>query len=234
MSSMIMLSSEPWHEVPQCKVAWSCDRQCTVCQQCLTSLDQFVMGQQGQTDPAAVAAAFLNACIGLSYPLELCQDVAGSIQASRQGNYGKRTGALCARLGACLLGSSSNTTTCEYAVRSMSNFTMLQDTHDLCTAEGVRGGTAVTSDFNDTLEIRPGVVACTTDDDCPIGSSCDTGSAFVSYSCGCHDGYDTCLAQGACVKTCDREDIKDLLEETAKMVKGPVLHNIGFHPWYTA
>ena len=157
--------------------------------------------------------------MSLTYPYELCQDIAASIQASRLGNFGKRTGALCARLGACLVTSPASSSSCEYVVRSMSNYTVFRSVHDQCTAEGVRGGTAVPSDLNNTLQIRPGVRACFTDDDCRNGSSCDTGSTTVSYSCGCHDGFDSCLAQGSCVRTCEREDIKQLLDVTAKMVR---------------
>jgi coenzyme F420-reducing hydrogenase gamma subunit len=124
-----------------------------------------------------------------------------------------------------MIASTLRSYSCDYVVRSVSNFTVLRSVHDQCTAEGVRGGTVVHSDLENTLQIRPGVQACFTDDDCLGTSTCDTASPSMSYSCGCHDGSDTCLAQGACVNICEREDIKQLLNVTAAMVRVSILHD---------
>ena len=137
--------------VDRCKPISICKpTPCSLCDSCIQSLVTKFLPANLYEGREAVAANFNAVCptlLGAS--TEQCSVVSNKILYNLpRGNIGRRAGLLCAKLGVC---TSSMMTACKLVVNKPSTGTNLTGYLDLCTVEGVSGGSRL-----DGISISPG------------------------------------------------------------------------------
>ncbi|KAF6254424.1 hypothetical protein COO60DRAFT_1642347 [Scenedesmus sp. NREL 46B-D3] len=186
----------------QCELLGACQlTPCARCRNCFVVARTFAAGQQAQTNPTAVAAAFRTFCVSQGRSLEDCSGFAMDIEASHQGNLGKRPALICQKMGQCT--ADLSTTDCTLIpADNATNATPVTAAHlTLCSSNGVSAAALV-----------PGVSASNASvpaDRCTESAPCSqaTGVFGCSYispevQCKCDPatGLDACVALGQCVE----------------------------------
>jgi hypothetical protein len=186
----------------QCELLGACElTPCARCRNCFTAARTFAAGQQAQTSSAAVAAAFRTFCTGQGKTLEDCSGFAMEIEASHQGNLGKRPALICRKMGECT--AQISTTNCTLIpANNVTNATAITAMHlTLCSSNGV-----------DAAALVPGVSASNASvpaDKCTEAAPCSQAKGVfgcsyltpeVQCKCDAATGVDTCVPLGQCVE----------------------------------
>jgi hypothetical protein len=200
---------------------------CSACQACLDTANLYLnslMFTMAVT-PIELREPFGQLCKALNVSDALCARVGERIQASAEGNLGRRAGSICSMLGACsrdAIASCSAFTAPAFEGRPGNLTTNLTGTLDLCTIEGVQGGAPL---FLSTKPVPPQQVKelglCLQDGDCPeAGQVCHRQGAGTQV-CGCAGGVDVCQSYGSCTSYCRVPSVARQLEALNRMVSGP-------------
>jgi hypothetical protein len=197
--------------IDQCELLRACElTPCAKCRNCFAAAHTFAAGQQSQTSASAVSAAFKSLCVGQGKTLEACNAFAVEIEASYQGNLGKRPALICRKMGECAAALSATNCTLIPA-NNVTNATAITAADlTLCSSNGVSATALV-----------PGVSASNASvpaDKCTEAVPCSqaTGVFGCSYispevQCKCDDatGTDTCVPLGQCVEeSCSGESMQ--------------------------
>ncbi len=161
-----------------------------MCQNCLNALGPMAAKALTVTSPTERAAAFSATCptLGGLSPTA-CNAVLTTILAGTS-NLVARAGAMCASLGQC------PATGCP----SLTNGASLTGSLDLCTAEGISGGTP-TPLPNSVPATNSSL--CRSIADCTSGQMCTIEDpVHAPRSCTCSAGRDECVPLGTCVAFC--------------------------------
>lgn len=169
-----------------------------VCSSCVAGMlaftRQFATGRTTASNNAtAVAERWRTFCADNKYAPSVCGDIAGMIQGSFAGSLGKQAGRLCQLLGTC---GGNIPPTCPVVTQLLSGQPVRQ-TLDLCTMEGVAGGSRVPG-VSASAALAPG--RCFNTADCKSESlECSMADAVTIYTCS--QGLLSNTTQGTCVKT---------------------------------
>lgn len=183
-------SCDPATGTDSCKPLGSCVMQpCKACEQCVQAMQLFPSIVKDTSKRGVIASKFKDFCVGTGRSSLVCGATADAITYSTAGSLGRRVGALCQSLAEC----SAATVTC--------NITAVagQDPQrvNLCTMEGVVGGTAV-ADVSG--QAAPG--SCHNNAGCPTpGTFCSLEAQTRVCSCDSGTGAVTCEMWGACQPT---------------------------------
>jgi hypothetical protein len=178
---------------------------CTNCRNCLASMRTFTNtwgSRTVATTGTEVAAAFRTHCASIGRPLAICSEVALRIEASFQGNLGKRAGWLCQAINEC-----PNPTTlpanCTLAPNTTVNSSRLTPADfSMCSVDGASFG-------KDVAGIAAAANATRPNNTCVIDSDCQTSNATANFTCSfaagtqfCYcnatSGQDVCSDIGVC------------------------------------
>lgn len=200
--------------VDQCELLGACElTPCAKCRNCFVAARTFAAVQQAQTSSAAVAAAFTTFCVGQGQTPEACNSFAVEIEASYQGNLGKRPALICRKMGDCAAALSAANCTL-IAANNATNATAITAADlRLCSSNGVNASALV-----------PGVSASNASvpaDKCTEAAPCSPAAGVFGCSyltpevqCKCDDatGADTCVPLGQCVEeSCSGEGLHKIL-----------------------
>jgi hypothetical protein len=118
---------------------------------------QAVVKATPASDDAFVVAGRVFSECSKNYTDTACSSLRAAITYSSKGGLGKRAGAVCARLGECatslLPGGTAEATCRNLTAKTVSNAEVtLTSGLDLCTMEGIAGGTGVAGTSTSTGE----------------------------------------------------------------------------------
>jgi hypothetical protein len=210
-----------------CMYADTCSANpCSTCQACLDTANLYLNSLMFTmaTTPIELREPFGQLCKKLNTSEILCARVGERIQASAEGNLGRRAGSICSMLGACSSGSTSSCggfTVPTFEGKPGNLTANLTGALDLCTIEGVENGTAL---YLSTKPVPPQQVKelelCLQDGDCPkAGQVCHRQGAGTQV-CGCAGGADVCQSYGTCTSYCKVPSVEQQLAALNKLVGG--------------
>jgi hypothetical protein len=196
-----------------CRVC-SCKRtQCSVCKSCLSEVGRWVNTTIAtMTSKQQVAVVLGTFCRSSGRPSPVCNAIQEQILNSASPNFGKRAGRVCNALGECVQSALVNCSLTPDTSTEPATSGVPLGQLDLCTVEGVTGGTNVLG-VSDSRSTPAGRCFATSDCKNP-GFTCDTTTS--SLICSCYEGEDTCAVLGYCVRTPCRV-CSDCLEEMRDM-----------------
>jgi hypothetical protein len=146
------------------------------------------------TNSTAVGERWATFCASSGYDTSICGNIRAQITNSVAGSLGKQAGMLCRLLGRC---SPANiTANCPIITQLLSGIQVRQ-TLDLCTMEGVSGGSRVPG-VSASAALAPG--RCLNTTDCKSDTlECSMDNTVTNYTCS--QGVLNSTTQGTCVKT---------------------------------
>ena len=146
------------------------------------------------TNSTAVGERWATFCASSGYDTSICGNIRAQITNSVAGSLGKQAGMLCRLLGRC---SPANITANCPIITQLFSGIQVRQTLDLCTMEGVPGGSRVPG-VSASAAIAPG--RCLNTTDCKSDTlECNMNNAVTIYTCS--QGVLSSTTQGTCVKT---------------------------------
>jgi hypothetical protein len=187
------------------------DSPCTNCRNCLAAMRPFtnVWGSKTTaTTGVEVAAAFRTHCAAINAPLAICSEMALRIEASYQGNLGKRAGLLCQAMERCPANVTTLPINCTLVPSVVLNATVnstaaLPAHYSTCSINGTTfssgvAGIVAVSNMSQLIAAAPNNT-CSNDSGCNTTAGLTCSLAAGNKLCFCDPtGQDVCTNIGVC------------------------------------
>lgn len=190
-----------------CASFYQCvDSPCTNCRNCLAYMRPFTSTWGSKTTATTgvdVAAAFRTHCATIGGPLAVCSGVALRIEASYQGNLGKRAGLLCQAVGQCPANLATLPANCTLAPNTTVNGSRLEPANfSTCSIDGASFGNGVAGIAAAANSAKPNNT-CVIDGDCQVSNAtanftCSFAAGNQFCYCNATSGLDVCSNIGMC------------------------------------
>jgi hypothetical protein len=170
-------------------VATDCGR----CKACIAAAAAFT-GLHRASPSSILNGAWPGFCRNtLKLSLELCADAGAVVSSSRNANAGRRPAMICSLVKQCVEDVSSSC-----LVSATVSGQLVTTDVDLCTQEGVVGGSQVANTLGTSVL---GPQQCVTSADCNNPEMMCSLSTNAFEACICSQGLDSCKQVGSCVPT---------------------------------
>lgn len=168
-----------------CKKIGACvPTPCKACRDCISAMQPFTSTVLSNQTADQVANAFYTFCLGTGRTSAGCFDVQFAISGTKNGNLGRRPGAICKELE-------------EGCNQDLGSCTITGSTLDVCSQDGLATGSLVPNIAASTT-LPSGT--CRADADCNnLDKRCSMDS--TTELCTCSGAVDTCTTLGQCVDT---------------------------------